>query len=614
MKKLRVIAIFVLAVILLALPVYSASFDGMTFKADEIYRVNKRYAENPNTFEAWIKVAPSVTERAGVILGNYASGNPCVSFEVSDNGVPRLYIVEASGAVYDYKFGNAHVNTGEWTHVAIVRDAAAAKAHCYVDGALKQTLSVNYTKEIDCGANLQLGGDYRGGNVQYFKGAIESVALWDDVRSATEIQADMASVSGAGLIAAYDLATMRDGNIADLSGKNYGIALKKTWINREDKAPVGEYAYSFAVVGDTQRIAYNYKDQFNKIYKWIVDNAEEKNTQFVFGLGDVTETSSTAEWEAAMGAMTQLDGKIPYSIVRGNHDSVDTFNTYVSLDKYGKVVAGHYGNDLRNSYQLLEVGEVKYLMMTLDYGASNQVLNWASNVISSNPDRNVIISTHAYLFRDGTTLDIGDVCPPTQSGGFNNGDHIWDKLVSKHENIVLVLSGHDPWDNIVTTQTKGDKGNTVTQMLIDPQGADNTYDGLGAVAMLYFSEDGKDVTVEYYSTFKGKYFMSESQFTMTLDVVGDGNDDTVDNGNGGNEDNEDENENNGGNNNGQEIGKPNKETKPNKDTADGITDTNAPTEAPAVEMSGCGSTVAISAVGLTTLMLGACLVTKKKKR
>ena len=37
--------------------------------------------------------------------------------------------------------------------------------------------------------------------------------------------------------------------------------------------------------------------------------------------------------------------------------------------------------------------------------------------------------------------------------------------------------------------------------------------------MLYFSEDGKTVQVEYYSTAKEKFFKSVNQFTLELDVV-----------------------------------------------------------------------------------------------
>ena len=93
---------------------------------------------------------------------------------------------------------------------------------------------------------------------------------------------------------------------------------------------------------------------------------------------------------------------------------------------------------------------------------------------------------------------------------------MWDKLVSKYENIVLVLSGHDPCDNVIATQTAGVNGNVVTQMLIDPQGVDSSLGATGMVAMLYFSNDGRTLTVEQYSTVRDEYYMNTSQFALEL--------------------------------------------------------------------------------------------------
>ena len=55
-------------------------------------------------------------------------------------------------------------------------------------------------------------------------------------------------------------------------------------------------------------------------------------------------------------------------------------------------------------------------------------------------------------------------------------------------------------------------------MLIDPQGTDAKLGTMGLVAMLYFSEDGNSVQVEYYSTTRKKFYKSNNQFEMTLNV------------------------------------------------------------------------------------------------
>ena len=305
-----------------------------------------------------------------------------------------------------------------------------------------------------------------------------------------------------------------------------------------EKAPVTNYSYSFAVIPDTQIMVENdvVNGQTNtaKLFDWIVANQEAKNIQFVFGLGDITDNNNEAEWTLAQAQHQKLmDAGIPYSAVRGNHDlswygkdkeaenyTVDDYTNYMGTTAYRAQFGGFYNDDnIANSWRTLQVGDVKYLLITLDYGANDAALNWASGIIYQHPDHNVIITTHAYLFRDGTTLDDGDLVPPSANGGVNDGDDMWEKLVSKHENIVLVMSGHDPQENIIVSRTNGDNGNVVTAMLIDAQDAEAQEGSMGMVALLHFSADGRNVQVEYYSTSKEKYFKAENQFSLELDVV-----------------------------------------------------------------------------------------------
>ena len=110
---------------------------------------------------------------------------------------------------------------------------------------------------------------------------------------------------------------------------------------------------------------------------------------------------------------------------------------------------------------------------------------------------------------------------------------MWEKFLSKHDNIVLALCGHDPCAKTVTVQTVGENGNIVTSMLVDPQGldADSSVGPTGMVTMLYFSEDGKEVQVRTYSTIKEKYYGKINQYDITIDKVdptmGDANNDRV---------------------------------------------------------------------------------------
>ena len=176
-------------------------------------------------------------------------------------------------------------------------------------------------------------------------------------------------------------------------------------------------------------------------------------------------------------------------------------NASVKTNDYAGQYSEYYG-DSYNSAHFFTAGKLDYMVVTLDFGAKDDVLDWANEIIARHPNRNVIITTHAYLFRDGTTLDSGDIEPASKGDATrNNGDQMWDKLVSKHSNIVMTLSGHDPWSSIVRTELTGDNGNKVQNFLIDPQGLDSAYKaegGVGAVAMFYFSNNGRTVTVRWW--------------------------------------------------------------------------------------------------------------------
>ena len=353
------------------------------------------------------------------------------------------------------------------------------------------------------------------------------------------------------------------------------------WITDDISDPT-DYDYSFAIVGDTQKLVahyanklvlergdadeikykYNYdvheypeNDTFVKVYDYILNNADSKNIAHVFGLGDITERASVWEWVqkgcpyapdeefsiAVEQFMRMKAAGIDFSLVRGNHESWDTYNKYLGTGEasaelgYADLVDEVYVHpngtvDYTNSIHYFSAGNLDYMVVTLDYGASDAVLNWAGERIAANPYKNVIITTHAYMNKDGTTIDTGDSVAPSRDSdnvvydktNINNGDDMWNKLISRYPNIVLAMSGHEPTDDVVMSQWKGKYGNTVTNILIDPQGMDKTYfrDGCsGAVAMFYFSEGGKRVEVRYWSTARNCYIKTGNQFSFTINTV-----------------------------------------------------------------------------------------------
>ncbi len=539
--------------------------EGLTCSIDEQYVLNEKLESMPLTFEAVFSVEKDSLTGTTTILGNDGLFDPALVFSLNKNGQPRIAL--RSVADYSkqnvYTFNKVNVATGEKVHLAIVMDFSSKKMYCYVNGELAQTLTnIASISPYEQKHNFVIGGDHRNGNATYFKGVIDSVAVWSDIRTASEIAVDYSKGidnSDENLLAAYDLTLCNDCMTKDLSSNGNDLQYLPLWQDAEDVEPVTDYEYSFAVIGDTQTMCEKDPEAMESIYNWIVENKDSQKIEYVIGLGDITDDSTDGEWENAKTFISKLNNVVPYVLTRGNHDDWDDFNRNLHDGFYettvdGMMVSGDISltdpdqpgliettledgstalitregdtpeggtvkGDLTNSYRYFNIQGTDYLIMTLDFAPSGAVLEWAGSVIEAHPNHKVIIVTHAYMYRDGTTLDAGDCYPPTYYTGYTdaqNGDDMWNKTFSKYENVLMVLSGHDPWQHIVYRQDEGVNGNTVTQMLIDPQYVDLNIGSTAMVAMFYFSNDGETLTVRYYSVEKDCYGSALSQFTIHL--------------------------------------------------------------------------------------------------
>src|SRR5690606_32290955 len=89
----------------------------------------------------------------------------------------------------------------------------------------------------------------------------------------------------------------------------------------------------------------------------------------------------------------------------------------------------------------------------------------------------------------------------------NDGEAIWEKLVSKHKNIVFVFSGHVLNDGVGTLVSKGAHSNNVYQMLANFQsgveGSENG--GNGYLRLLTIDPRKRKISVQTYSPHLDKY-------------------------------------------------------------------------------------------------------------
>lgn len=324
------------------------------------------------------------------------------------------------------------------------------------------------------------------------------------------------------------------------------------------------YAYSIAFVGDTQYITtgddYTGTKKLNQVYRYIADTAEERKLAHVFVLGDITDRgyrndgnlaskhvspAYKGEWEIAKEAISQLNGVVSYSLCRGNHDDYmidDYFNVPEYTDQfkdcggffsdsdgkhpveesrevlnpegyiYWTETSGHYENSIVNSWKTASICGTDYLFITVDYNATEAVCNWLDSILAEYPNHRAIITMHAYLNNKGQTIfsEDGNTMYPT---GYH-GTYLWEKIIKKHDNVLMVVSGHVAALNTIQTWGNGADGNQVLQVLVDPQGYDAKEDengkiiqgtqDTGLVLYMNFSEDGNTITLDYYSTLLDK--------------------------------------------------------------------------------------------------------------
>lgn len=302
--------------------------------------------------------------------------------------------------------------------------------------------------------------------------------------------------------------------------------------------------FTVAVIPDTQNyVDYRHQkaagfpfdaaEQFHAQMDYIADNARSAGGDIVFAthLGDVWQhysawmdpehaqrgfksmpnamSSEVAEGPreevrsfeipTAVKGFERLKGRLPFSVVPGNHDydALWTDPAYppnpeakgrlkTGLRHLGGLtgylsafsdrsdffkgqawyVASHDGG--ADSAQLFTAGRCRFLHIGLQYHAPDASLAWAERVIRRHPGLPTIVTTHDYLGRDGLRNEASNPDNSILDPRDNNPQMMWDEFLSRHDQIFLVLSGHVGGQGYgVDTNLEGHE---VHQMMADYQG------------------------------------------------------------------------------------------------------------------------------------------------
>lgn len=306
-------------------------------------------------------------------------------------------------------------------------------------------------------------------------------------------------------------------------------------------------SFTLALLPDTQTYTRSYPEIFEAQTNWLSKNA--KDFTFVLHQGDITDNNIDEQWTVAQNAMQMLDGKIPYCFVYGNHDAgsgpkknsdvrnTTLFNRYFPYSKFSK--SSHFGGafetgKMDNAWFEFKAAGKKWMILNLEFGPRNKVLDWATSVVSAHPQHKVIINTHAYMYSDDTRMSearehkwrpqsYGLGKDATGEEAVNDGEQMWEKLVSRHKNIVFVFSGHVLNDGTGRLVSTGVHGNKVYQVLANYQaGVQGTVKGgNGFLRLVTIIPKAKKVLVKTYSPYTNEYKTDNAQqFTFddfTLD-------------------------------------------------------------------------------------------------
>jgi hypothetical protein len=316
-------------------------------------------------------------------------------------------------------------------------------------------------------------------------------------------------------------------------------------------APDG--TWTLAVLPDTQYYSEKYPEVFVRQTEWLVANWKAHHIRFVAHEGDlVNNPKVTQQWQNAQKAMKVLvDGGVPFSVVLGNHDSgtqqqgrtnsrVTLLNDYFKESDYrnSEAYALFEPDKMENSWHEFSTPTGKHLLLALEFGPRDEVLNWANEILTQKADHKVVLVTHAYLFSDSKRNDWTydeshggrgnpKECPYAKDGSVNDAQDIWNKLITQHPNISFVLNGHVCDGGVGYLASAGDAGQTVHQILANYQ--DNSpipggtvqpprgYGGGGFLRLMQFHPDGKVVRIRTYSPWYDRWLTDPSQeFVVTV--------------------------------------------------------------------------------------------------
>lgn len=419
--------------------------------------------------------------------------------------------------------------SGNLARFALIPDAladeAAARLGTAEEGADLSSFHPAITG-FDFAAGLALANGTAGasfGSAQMADRSFEPVAVADPLLHRLMKVGDDVSVDLAGRFAGQDLtleldssddsavAAVLDGTVLTLTARALGFAdLRITARDplgnvAEDNFRVrvaGDNAYTMVIFPDTQNYTQTEPEYviFGQMTEFVARNADTLNVALVTHVGDVTQDNMDFQWQLTSEAYEAFDkAGLRYTLTAGNHDQAEggTAKDHTSLIRryfddaryFAPAADGQDGdhgqydgaqNGGVNTFKTFTAPDgTKWIAIQIEFGPRDDVLTWAGELLDRYADHRAILTTHhhmnsygvagassAAVSGEGTGKNYGMVTDPE---GTNDGRDIWDKLVARHPNVSLIVSGHVFGDGAATNLRRTELGDPVVQMLVNYQ-------------------------------------------------------------------------------------------------------------------------------------------------
>ena len=275
---------------------------------------------------------------------------------------------------------------------------------------------------------------------------------------------------------------------------------------------------------DTQYYAQDYPEIWESMTDWMIAEYNKGTYEYAFHTGDLVQVADAEEqWAVADENLTRMDeANIPYGVLAGNHDVIQSGDSY-DYSNYWKYVGADrfkdnswYGGQMdnnRNHFDLFSFGEHDFIMLYLGFGTEGtpETIEWANNVLRKHSDRNAILSIHNNINANAQYV-------------YEGARIVNERIVVPNENIKMVISGHYPGATRRVLNLKNADGSDreVLEVLSNYQGSILEDRGQGYLRLLTFDPSVETLSVITYSpplddtTFYGN---GRDKFTVDFDLI-----------------------------------------------------------------------------------------------